>query len=573
MSFTDQNSKPSGYRGFRKKLSAVFYEFSLFERLLVLLFAAAIIVASFSLILKVNEQFLVRVPKEGGQLKEGMLGTPRFVNPVLATSDTDRDLTALIYSGLLTLNANGELIPDLAESYSISEDGLTYYFKIRDDAVFHDGTEITTDDVVFTILKTQDPTIKSPKRPNWDGVRIEQINDKEIEFFLSTPYAPFIYNATLGILPKHKWQNITAEEFPFSSLNTSPIGSGPFEITKTRKDDNEIITSYELKAFSKYAIKKPYISKIIAHFYKTEEDLIAAFNKKQVTSVHSVSPANIDSLNLKNEKIVTLPHSRMFALFFNQNKSALLTDKNLRVALDTAINRQEIIDSIFKGYATPIYSPLDLFSNSTSTPRDSYGKDAVQDNLVALSDKYDFASTPDTDKQKVAFTISTSNVPEFVAVGEKLVETFNSLGMQTDLNVLDTTDLTLNVIRPREFDALLFGNVINRDLDFYAFWHSSQRNDPGLNLSAYASIDSDSSLDSSRNSIDIEEKVSLLQNFEKEVINDVPAVFLYSPDFIYITPETVQAQFPQIIVTPSDRYFEVHNWYVETETVWKFFAR
>ncbi len=556
-----------------KRLSETFYDFSLFERILVFIFATALIVASFSIVLKLNEQFLVQVPADGGELKEGMIGTPRFVNPVLATSDTDRDITALIYSGLLRLNSKGELIPDLAESYSISEDGLTYYFKLREDAVFHDGTQVTTEDVIFTILKTQDPAIKSPKRPNWDGVRVEKINEREIEFTLASAYAPFIYNATLGVLPKHKWQDITAEEFPFSSLNTNPIGSGPYELRNVRKDEDELITSYELKSFSKYTIKKPYITKVTANFYKTEDELVVAFNKKQVTSLHSISPNNITKLNMKHENLVSLPYSRIFALFFNQNKSALLTDKALRDVLDTSIDRQAIIDSVLSGYATPLYTPLSLFS-ATSTGK-TYGADAAKEKLAVIGDKYDTNPNDDqnTDKQKIAFTISTSNVPELVAVGEKIKESFNNIGAQVELKILDTNDLTTSVIRPREFEAILFGNVINRDLDYYAFWHSSQRNDPGLNLASYTSIESDSALEAARNSIDMEEKLPLLQKFEKEVINDVPAVFLYSPDFIYIVPQIVQAQYPQIIVTPSDRYFEVYNWYIETETVWKIFAR
>lgn len=572
MSLTDKKSIRSKYKEFTKKLSTTFYEFSLFERILVLFFATALIVASFSIILKINGQFLVEVPRDGGELKEGMIGTPRFVNPVLATSDTDRDLTALIYSGLLRLNANGELVPDLAESYSISEDGLTYYFKIRDDAVFHDGTHVTTEDVIFTILKTQDPAIKSPKRPNWDGVRVEKINEKEIEFTLASAYSPFIYNATLGILPKHKWHGITAEEFPFSSLNTNPIGSGPYELNSIRKDEDEIITTYELKSFSKYTIKRPYITKIFVDFFKTEDELIAAFNKKEVTSLHSISPSNIEKLNLRNEKVISLSYSRIFAIFFNQNKSTLLTDKNLRDVLNTSIDRQAIIDSVLSGYATPLYSPITLFSATTTDQ--AYGVDAAKAKLANIADKYDTDLTDEDseDKQKIAFTISTSNVPELVAVGQKVVDSFNELGAQVELKVYDTNELTSSVIRPREFEAILFGNVINRDLDYYAFWHSSQRNDPGLNLASYTSIESDFALEEARNSIDRNEKLPLLQKFEKEVINDVPAVFLYSPDFIYITPQIVQAQFPQIIVTPSDRYFEVHNWYIETETVWKIFA-
>ncbi len=578
MNYSDDIPKRSRYKSFVQKLTAIFYEFSLFERVLAFGLAVLLAYASFSVVLKLNGQFLVEVPAEGGELNEGMIGTPRFVNPVLATTDTDRDLSALVYSGLLRLNAAGELVPDLAESYTVSEDGLTYNFKIRSDAVFHDGEPVTTDDVIFTILKTQDPAIKSPKRPNWDGVRVEQINEKEIEFTLSAPYSPFIFNATLGILPEHKWGEITAEEFPFSSLNTNPVGSGPYELAGVHKDEDEIITSYDLRSFDEYTIKKPYISKMHISFYRNEEDMLTAFDKRQITSMHSVTPSNIAGINLRKESVIQLPYSRVFALFFNQNKSAALTDHDVREALDTAIDRNELVDTILSGYATPLYSPITLFSTSEATSTQPYGIDAARERLSSLSDKYELSpategTSTDSTKQRITFTISTSNVPELIAVGEKIVETYKSLGIDTELQIYDTNDLTSNVIRPREYEAILFGNVINRDLDYYAFWHSSQRNDPGLNLASYTSIEGDKALEAARESSDPAEKLSYLQNFEKQVINDVPAVFLYSPDFIYVVPQIVRAQYPQIIVTPSDRFAEVYNWYTETDTVWKIFAR
>lgn len=559
MSFEDKKPIQKRYLEFREKLSLLFYNFSLFERLVVIVSAIILIIASFSALIKLNKQFSVEIPKEGGQIHEGMIGVPRFVNPVLAISDTDRDLSTLLYSGLLRMNAQGELIPDLAESYSISEDELTYYFKLREDAEFHDGTPVTTDDIIYTISKTQEPSIKSPKRPNWDGVQIEKINEREIEFTLSAPYAPFIYNTTLGILPKHKWQNITNEEFAFTSLNTNAVGSGPYKIEKIIRDENEIITSYELKSFSKYTIKKPYINKFFINFYKNEDELLTAFNKKQVQAIHSISPKNISKLKVKEEQIVTLPYSRIFALFFNQNKSSLLTDKTIRQALNISIDRNTLIDSVLEGYATPLYSPLDLFSKNNQEQTYS-----VEEAKKIIGSK---------DLSAASLKISTNNIPELIAVGEKLVETFNQVGLKSELEIKDLNELTSQTIRPREYEAILFGNVINRDIDYYAFWHSSQRNDPGLNLSAYASIDGDKALEQARNTSDTNEKISLLQKFEKEVINDTPAVFLYSPDFIYIVPQIVKAQFPQIIVTSSDRFAQVYDWYIETDTVWKIFAR
>jgi peptide/nickel transport system substrate-binding protein len=243
----------------------------------------------------------------------------------------------------------------------------------------------------------------------------------------------------------------------------------------------------------------------------------------------------------------------------NQNKSTLLTDKTIRQALDASIDRTALIDSVLQGYATPLYSPLTLFSSEEN--QKTYSVDEGKKILGAK------------DLSTATLKISTNNVSELIAVGEKVTETFNQLGIKTELDIRDTNELTSTVIRPREYEAILFGNVINRDLDYYAFWHSSQRNDPGLNLSAYASIDGDKALQEARNTSDRAEKLTLLQKFEKEVINDTPAVFLYSPDFIYIVPQSVKAQFPEIIVTSSDRFAQVYDWYIETETVWKIFAR
>lgn len=560
MSSKDKKTIRTQYVVLRDTLSVLFYKFSLFERILVLFFSTILISASFSILVKLNNQFSIEIPKKGGEITEGMIGSPRFVNPVLATSDTDRDLSALLYSGLLRINAKGELIPDLAESYSVSEDGLTYYFKLRNDAFFHDGTPVTTEDIIFTISKTQDPAIKSPKRPNWDRVLIEKINDKEIEFTLSAPYAPFLYNTTLGILPKHKWQDITNEEFPFTSLNTNSIGSGPYQIEKITRDENEIITTYQLKSFSKYTIKEPYISKLTIYFYKNELEIITGFNKGQIDALHSITPKKIKELKLKESEIIRLPYSRIFGLFFNQSKSAILTDKTIRQALDMSINRDNLINEVLEGYGTPLYTPLSLFTQSQI----STSTFSIEEAKKILVNK---------DLSSANIKISTNNVPELIATGEKIVNIFNQLGIKSELDIHDINELTSTIIRPRTYEIILFGNVINRDLDYYAFWHSSQRNDPGLNLSAYASINGDKALEEARDTINTEEKITLLQKFEKEVINDTPAVFLYSPDFIYITPKFVKAQFPQIIVTSSDRFAQIYDWYIETEKVWKIFAK
>jgi peptide/nickel transport system substrate-binding protein len=125
---------------------------------------------------------LVEIPSVVGSLRDGSVGSPRFVHPLLAVSDADRDLVALTYAGLMGTTGDGSLTPVLAERYEIGDDGRTYTFTIREEAVFHDGVRVTAEDVLFTIEKAQDPLLKSPKRPNWEGVAVEALDERTVVF-------------------------------------------------------------------------------------------------------------------------------------------------------------------------------------------------------------------------------------------------------------------------------------------------------------------------------------------------------------------------------------------------------
>lgn len=566
---------------FISRLANSIRKFSLTEKVIFSVFFIVLFGASFSALIKVNAEYLVEIPKRGGTIEEGLIGTPRFINPVIAISDTDRDISQLVYSGLLKISSNGELENNLAESYSISDDGLTYSIKIKDNAFFHDGKPVTTDDVIFTIKQTQDPAIKSPKRPNWDGIIIERIDEKNIDFTLSQPYSPFIYNLTLGILPKHIWENISSDEFAFSKFNLEPVGSGPYVIDQVSRDNNGIAKKYVLKSFKNYSLGEPYIEKIVFSFYKNEEELIEAMNEGIVTSAHGITSSKIEKINSKDKNINNIPLSRIFAVFLNQNKSDVLLNKEVRQALDIATPKKQIIDEIFDGYAEVIKSPipanlLPLESIQNPDLEDDFNLEKARKILENAGWKRneDGVYTKETEESisTLNFSISTANVEELIRVAEKIESSWEELGAQVDLKIFEPNDLTLNVIRPREFESILFGQVIKRDLDFYGFWHSSQRSDPGLNIASYANIDADASLENARTFSDIKKRNESLQKFENEVINDSPAIFLYSPDFIYIVSKSLKNEIPRNIVTSSDRFADIEKWYTETDMVWRIFA-
>ncbi|MEK7180340.1 MAG: ABC transporter substrate-binding protein [Patescibacteria group bacterium] len=551
-------------------------KFSITERLIFFFFVTICLITSAGLAAKVNNAFLVEIPARGGSVSEGVIGLPRFINPLLAISDADRDLTTLVYSGLLKATPDGSLINDLSEYYSISPDGKVYTFVLKENIYFHDGTKVTTEDVKFTIERAQDPLLKSSRRASWDGVEIRVVNEKEIIFILKQAYVPFLENLTLGILPKHIWKDASAEQFPFSSLNVEPIGSGPYMVSTIKRNSSGLPIRYQLKAFKKYALGEAYIKEILIKFYSNETELLNAYKKREVEGINGVSP--VVALGLEKEgveiKHATLP--RVFAVFFNQNQQILFTNKEIREALNIGLDKNRIVREVLKGYGSAISSPIlpeYVAGKATIETAPDYVETAQK---ILENNGWKLASSSGFMEKKgniLQFSLSTSNVPELKQAAEIIKEEWGKIGVNVDIKIFEPGDLNQDIIRGRKYDALLFGEVVGRDLDLFPFWHSSQRNDPGLNIAMYTNITVDKILEEARTTLDPALRRDKYQKFEKEIQKDIPAVFTYSPDFIYVTSNRVRNINLGKMTTPSERFLDVSNWYVETEKVWEFFVR
>src|SRR5688572_15346781 len=190
--------------------------------------------------------FTKEIPDFGGTMREGVIGNPRYVNPLLA-QDADKDLVSLIYSGLMKYDENGKIVNDIADSYSVSEDGLSYTFKLKQNVKWHDGEDLTADDVIYTMHAIQDANYGSPQRVNWQGIDINQLDEHTVNFTLKNKYGQFLNNMTLGILPEHIWSNIKSANFSLSEYNTKPVGSGPYKFDSFKKNSLGQIESYKLR--------------------------------------------------------------------------------------------------------------------------------------------------------------------------------------------------------------------------------------------------------------------------------------------------------------------------------------
>lgn len=527
-----------------------------------------IVLASVSLLslIALERSFLVRMPVHGGSLAEGVVGAPRFINPLLALSDTDRDLTLLTYAGLMGYDAQGELVPVLAESFVRSEDERSYTFTIRDGATFSDGSPVTAEDVVFTVEKAKDPALKSPMLSNWASIRVEALDNRTVLFTLPRPYAPFLEDATLGILPAHLWQDVPPEEFPFSPYMTDPVGAGPFTVDRVIRNKDGAITRVDLAASDRYVFGRPYLDEISFTVFSDTAALAEALRSGRIESAYGIAA----------EGAIEMPYSRVFGVFFNPAEEELFVDAAVREALSRAIDREALVEEVLGGYATPSVGPVPAGSGIPELPLPDRAT-RIEDARALLAEAgwewSEEAQSWSRDGETLALTLTTSNVPELKAVASRIERDWNAIGVPTAIELHQPADLIQDVIRPRAYSALLFGEVIGTHPDLYAFWYSGERNDPGLNIAGYANREVDALLEEARTETDREVALTALAEANALIAADYPAAFTHTPDFLYVLPEGLGGVTLTRIAEPTDRLRTAAYWYRQTELVWPVFAR
>jgi peptide/nickel transport system substrate-binding protein len=513
----------------------------------------------FAALIAINVRFTDVVPTLGGTVREGVIGTPRFINPVLATSDQDLDMVALVFAGLTKKEGTGSIVLDLAESITESEDKLHYDIILKQRARFHDGEPVTSDDVIYTISLIQNPAIKSPHRVLFEGVTIDKVSDREFTVNLKKPFPLVMQAFTVGIVPKHVWKNLTDEQISLSDYNIHAIGSGPFMIEGVRTDSG-IPVSFLLKAHESYTLGRPHLDSIELFMYQNEKYLTQAFNDGDIDRLHGISPEKISTLSIATTSVQTSLLPRTFTVFFNPNKADFLSDKKVRQALNLAINKEAIVQEILQGYGYVIETPYPFDLNQ---PKAIFDKEKAR--ALLLESKYmkNASST-------LTIDIATANTPEMKAVADRIKTDWADIGVTVNVLVYEFADLNQTIIKERDYEALLFGTLTRTPSDLYAFWHSSQRAYPGLNISNYVSNKLDKNLTTLREDDNELNRVTAYDSVRSEFMDEVPGIFLYAPSLIYVANDNVTSPLPLFSIDNSSRFLLVNDWYRYTERVWKF---
>jgi peptide/nickel transport system substrate-binding protein len=543
----------------------------------------------------------ILVPANGGTLTEGIIGGPRYINPLFSqANDADTDLVKLIFSSLFTADNNGELKPDLVQEYNISEDKKTYTIRLKENVFWHkyegdgliqEGDKVLdADDVLFTIRAIQDSNYKSSLRGNLLGVESEKIDAYTIKLSLKAPYEPFLQNLTFGILPSHIWQDIDAGNTPLAIYNIKPIGSGPYIFDSVTKDTKGNITSLTLKKNNDYYGVKPFIEKLFFSFFNDQDSLLAALNSGTIDASAYISEEKETEIARPDIKKYNLQTPGYFAVFFNQEKNKALTEKNVRLAINYLTDKDELVRVALKNNGQKAETPIppnlkeynaqtkkyDFNTEYANTILTNSGWAQGEDGIRGKEFQKEAIPLPAATKTKpkvemenipLEITLTTSDSPELKKTAELLREQWQKGGIKVTLEILNADDIQ-SVIKTRDYEALLFGEIIKVNPEPFVFWHSSEIKAPGLNLALYSNKNVDKILEDLRQTFDQNKKTELLAAFQTQIVDDAPAVFLFNRYMGYWAKSSLEGMETKIRVLPADRFASINSWSLMQKRIW-----
>ncbi|MCR4280501.1 MAG: ABC transporter substrate-binding protein, partial [Candidatus Komeilibacteria bacterium] len=429
------------------------------------------------------------------------------------------------------------------------------------------------DDIVFTIVSLQDPNWQSPLRISFTNVRVEKIDNYTIRFILNEPLANFLHNLTVGIIPEHLWLSVPSANIGLAELNKKPIGSGPYRFASLTKDKSGNIRTIALTRFTDYFADAPYIDNVIFKFYGDYETGVQALKNSNVQGLNLL-PAQYRS-EVDNESGLDLHHLSLpqyTAVFFNTQKNDLLKDKALRQALSYAVDRRQVVNDAIGIDGQVINGPiLPGFSGYTEDITQYNFDQAKANELLDATGwtKKEGSSYRTKGDAVLSLTLTTVENPEYMKAVEVIKTGWETVGVQTKLEIIPKDKIKTATIETRDYEALLFGQIIKSDP--YPFWHSSQISSPGVNLSIWAHRGVDDLLTQIRVTTDETEREKKLVEFQKILTENAPAIFLYNPVHIYPQSDNIHSIERANITIPADRFNNITNWYIETKRkfTWK----
>lgn len=511
-------------------------------------------------------------PAPGGTYVESVGGFPQSLNPLLSYySDADSDVVSLVFSGLTQLTMAGEVEPDLAAGWSVDESGITYTFRLNRNVVWHDGFPFKAEDVVFTTELLQDPDYPGPPdiADLWRAVRVTEVDEYTVQFVLQEPYAPFLDYTTIGILPQHRLEGISAADLSWLDFNRAPVGTGPFRLTDVELGEGHII-AVTLRRFPRYYGRSAYLENVVLRFYATPRAAFEAYQDGIVEGIARIPSALLgEAFAEENLELFSAPTSEMAMIYFNELITDTLpfADARVRQALTYGLDRQRLVDEVLMGQAVLPGTPL-LPGTWAYTTEDVPLYEPDQERAWELLAEAGWRRDSITDTlhndagETLALSLVVANGAEDLAVADGVGEQWRSLGISVTVEAVPALALS-GVLESRVYDAALARLIIPGDPDPYPFWHETQAlPGQGQNYAGFQHRRISEIVEQARTTVRRDERVALYKEFQQIFMQEVPALPLYVPVYTYALDARVNGAQLGPIMTSGDRFLTVMDWYV-----------
>lgn len=513
----------------------------------------------------------VLVPERGGVFREGIVGSPQYLNPLWCdsvVSDLDRDWCELIYRGLTKIDKSGKIQPEIAESWTIEADRV-YTFKLKTNQYWDDGEPVTADDVLYTVRLAQNPTASVPPELSviWQTVIPEKLDDYTVRFTLNQPLAPFLDYTSIGLLPAHIFAGKPVNEAT-SALNMIPVGNGRFKVDQMTADH------FQLSPNPFYSGKLPYLTGLELWFYPEYFSLLTAFNEGKLDGMSRIREQDLPALGQRSDvQLFSSERSEYVCVVLNlrSDNVPFFKEKAVRQALLMGIDREKLIEQVANGQGIVANSPIlpENWAYDPQVPKYSYDP-AQAKQMLEQAGWVDSNGDGirEKDGKPLQFQLLTNDSSQLrVDLINRIAEDWKSLGVLAVVTPVEFSGLVNDFLVPRRFDAVLLEWEIAGDPDPLDLWHSSQAEGSGSNYGGWSNTEADQLMEEARTTTDETKRIQLYQQFQEIFAQETPALLLYYPIYTYAVSNRIQNVQIEAMNRPAERFETFADWYVNTRRI------
>jgi peptide/nickel transport system substrate-binding protein len=493
-------------------------------------------------------------PQYGDYYIAASIGDASYLNPVLATDSASGQINGLIYNGLVKYDKNIKIVGDLATGWDVAQDGMTITFHLRKNVKWHDGYPFTAEDVKFTYEKLIDPTVKTPY--SGDFTLIKKLTTPDpytVMVVYKQPFSPALESWGMGIIPKHIFEK---GDFDTNPANRNPVGTGPFRFVEWKTDEKIVLEANPL-----YFEGKPYINRYI---FRIIPDQSVEFLELRNESIDesSLTPDQWKAYNefFREYNKFRYPSFSYTYMGFNLKKE-LFSDKRVRRAIASAINKDAIINGVLLGMGKAATGPFppDSWACNRDVRDVKYDPASALASLKALGWKTGESGYLEKDGKTFEFAIITNQGNKLRSLSAEIIQSqLKKIGVKMNIRIIEWSAFIHNFIDKKDFDAVILGWSVSRDPDQYSIWSSKQSGEGQYNFISYSNPEVDRLLDAGRKSFDIEKRKSVYNRIHAILADDLPYIFLYYPDALV----AVHKRFVGPEVSPIGLGWNFYKWWV-----------